>query len=266
MIKYVQCRNCLNKNGSFAPKGYILKKVLAGDGKTQIEVLEECKCHIEWRKAVALEKQFNKANINPDIVKYDINTYQGTKSLDNLNRLKNFVNMYFSKNTPEDVREKLVSATLYLYGPNGTQKTTLAKWFGYQFIKNKKTVYYTLMNDLVKLLQKSERDEEAQAKIDKILDRDLLIIDEAFMKERVLIYHSGYQLSFIDTFLRNRLQSKKKCTVFISNIEPSKIDESVFGIGLKDLVTRNVLLSTGLLLFEDNYMDNLSNIDENNLF
>ena len=36
------------------------------------------------------------------------------------------------------------------------------------------------MNDLIKLLQKADRDEDTQALLDRISDVDLLIIDEAF--------------------------------------------------------------------------------------
>lgn len=265
MIPYVQCRKCINQD-STVPKGYILKKILAADGRTEVEVLEECQCHKEWKKSVSLEGALTKANISSDILSYKIDSYVGTKSKDNVERLVKFVKRSTDKTESKEVQEKLAKACLYMFGPNGTQKTTLAKWAGLEFLKAGKSVYYTLMNDLLKLLQKADRDEEIQAKIEKILDKDLLIIDESFMKERVLIYKSQYQLSFLDSFLRNRIQTKGKGVMFISNISTSEIDGSIFGDGIKDLVVRNTILSKGDLYFEDNYTDNMSAIDEEDLF
>ena len=122
------------------------------------------------------------------------------------------------------------------------------------------------MNDLIKMLMKAERDEDIQTQIEKLTEVDLLIIDESFMKERVTIYRSGYQLSFLDTFLRNRIQSNKRGVIFISNISMDDIDKNIFGEGLIDLVKRNVTLNNGNMLFEDNYLDQKSEIQIESLF
>jgi DNA replication protein DnaC len=113
---------------------------------------------------------------------------------------------------------------------------------------------------------KAERDEDIQTQIEKLTEVDLLIIDESFMKERVTIYRSGYQLSFLDTFLRNRIQSNKRGVIFISNISMDDIDKNIFGEGLIDLVKRNVTLNNGNMLFEDNYLDQKSEIQIESLF
>ena len=122
------------------------------------------------------------------------------------------------------------------------------------------------MNDLINMLMKAERDEDIQTQIEKLTEVDLLIIDESFMKERVTIYRSGYQLSFLDTFLRNRIQSNKRGVIFISNISMDDIDKNIFGEGLIDLVKRNVTLNNGNMLFEDNYLDQKSEIQIESLF
>lgn len=265
MTEFIPCRKCINKNG-IHPLGYIVRQVPSADGKRKIEVVEECNCHKEWKAKITLQSAIQKANLPPDVINYDINSYVGTQSKANVDRLITFTNRSLSETESPDVKAKLAACCLYLYGPNGTQKTTLAFWIAYQFLKAKKSVKYILMNDLLKLLMKSERDEEIAGKIEKLSEVDLLIIDESFMKERVTIYRSGYQLSFIDTFLRNRIQSNKKGVIFISNINMDSIDRNLFGDGLVDLVKRNVLQSKGNMEFLDNYLDNMSKIDENALF
>lgn len=265
MIKYVQCRQCLGKNGKVAKPGYISKVITGTDGVTKVEIHEECECHIKWRKSVELESKAKRAGLNPKWINFKPSDYIGTKSLNNFKRLQKYTEV-FIKPENDEIKAAIESSNLYIYGPNGTQKTTILNWVGYEMLKNNKTVKYILMNDLIKMLQKADRNEELQEKIEKILNVDCLIIDEAFMKERVTLFSSGWQISFIDSFLRNRMQGKNKGVIFISNISLDEIDETRFGTGIKDLVSRNVKLSNGELLFEDNYIANKSNIDIASLF
>lgn len=265
MIKYIQCRNCIGKNGKVAEPGYISTIVKGTDGVTDIEIHEECECHKKWRKSVELEAKGKRAGLNPKWINFSESEYVGTKSLANFKRLQNYTKVFLNPEN-ESIKSAIESSSLFIYGPNGTQKTTVANWVGYEMLRNGKKVKYILMNELIKDLQKAERNEELQEKLEKMLDVDCLIIDEAFMKERVTIFASGYQIAFIDTFLRNRIQGKNKGIIFISNIEMNEIDEERFGKGLKDLVCRNVTLSNGELLFEDNFVANKSTIDIGNLF
>lgn len=265
MIKFVQCRSCFGKNGKVAEPGYISKIVPGTDGITNIEIHEECECHIKWRKAVELEAKAKRAGLNPKWINFKESEYVGTKSISNFKRLQTYTET-FIKPENDEIKTAIEASNIYIYGPNGTQKTTVANWVGYEMLRNGKSVKYILMNDLIKMLQKAERDEELQEKIEKILNVDCLIIDEAFMKERVTIYGSGYQLAFVDSFLRNRIQGKNKGIIFISNVSLDEIDENRFGQGIKDLVSRNVKLSNGELLFEDNFIANKSSIDIASLF
>lgn len=265
MIKFVQCRNCLGKNGNVAKPGYISHFITATDGITQVETIEECDCHKKWRKQVELESKANRAGLNPKWIDFKESDYVGNKSLANFHRLQKYAKVFLSPEN-ENIKKIIESNCLYIYGPNGTQKTTVANWLGYKFLKNGRKVKYVLMNDLTKMLQKADRDEELQEKIEKLLEVDCLIIDEAFMKERMTIYASGYQLAFLDSFLRNRIQGKNRGIIFISNIPANEIDEKLFGKGIKDLVIRNVELCKGELLFEDNFIENKSEIDIESLF
>ena len=267
MIEYVQCRKCFGKNGKVGKPGYISEWKLAKDGKTKIEVLTECECHKKWRFNCKIEARAKKANLNMRWADFHPSVdYVGTKSLKDKDRLVNYVKKSINPNTPEEVRKALSSAVLYIYGPNGTQKTTMANYAGFKFLKAGKTVYYCLMNDLIKLLQKADRDEAAQATLDKISDVDLLIIDEAFDSKKVTIYKSDWQIPFLDTFLRNRIQTKNKGILFVSNVDIPYIAENKFSKSIQDLVERNVTLCNGRLDFEDNYISSKSNIIPEELF
>lgn len=267
MIEYKQCRKCFGKNGKVAKPGYISEMVLAADGKTPTELVTECECHKKWREEVQVEARAKKANLNLKWINFNpLSDYVGEVSYNSVKRLISYTTKSLSPDTPKDKLDLIKASVLYMYGPNGTQKTTLANYVGYSFIRAGKKVYYCLMNDLIKLLQKAERDEEAQALLDKISDVDLLIIDEAFDKKKVTLYKSDWQLPFLDSFLRNRIQTKNKGVLFVSNVPISGIAANNFSESIQDLVSRNVEICNGNLTFLDNYINSKGFINPEELF
>ena len=116
------------------------------------------------------------------------------------------------------------------------------------------------------MLQKAERDEEIQGKLEKLEDVDLLLIDEAFDKEKVTLYKSNFQVPFIDSFLRNRMQTKHKGIIFISNVSPYDIESKGFNYSIQDLVVRNMNKEKGFMEFKDRYDDIKSSVDTEDLF
>lgn len=123
---------------------------------------------------------------------------------------------------------------------NGTQKTTMASIVGKELLKQGKAVRFILMGDLLSLLSDLERKEEAQERRSQLLSCDYLVIDDSFDKKKATIYRSGFQISFLDIFLRERLEVIKKATCFTSNFSIDEIDEEVFGTSLKKLIKRSV--------------------------
>jgi DNA replication protein DnaC len=144
-----------------------------------------------------------------------------------------------------------------MYGSNGTQKTTLAKWMAAKLLSNGYSVRYSIMQNLIKDLTIFE-DEEREQACAKYYGVDLLIIDEVFDKSKVTLYKSGYQIPFLDQFIRDRLDNHKKGIVFVSNKKIEEIDAQGFGISLQDLITRKVLLKKSLLTFEDKYFSEVN--------
>jgi len=261
MEKFIPCRKCSGKNKigfHLYPEGFIAKK----DEKGTI-TLVECDCHKQYEKKCILERKLTIANINKDIINYDINTnYKGSASLGEIAKIKKYIMNFING------EDKFYSAMLYFYGKNGTQKTHVAQYIGKEILANTDfNVIYITMNNLIKVLMKQDNfsnDSESEYKYNKIKNSDLLIIDEAFDKEKVTLYKSSYQIPFLDTFIRERIN--KKGIIFISNIHPENIEKNNFSFSIKDIICRETHINKTLLEFKDNYEQLCSNIDENGLF
>ena len=248
---FIPCRTCPTRDASkasFMP-GYYYEEI---DG---YQCLKECKCHVRWREARELERKLTASNLIAD---YNFEDYKGTESLEDVRALEEFANHFDKYN---------YKTMLYIYGKNGTQKTTMAMAAGKKIVENGFKVQYVLMNNLLTSLVTDFDSEDQSAKdlfIKKCNDCDLLIIDEAFDKEKSVIYKSGYQVPFLDTFLRNRFEIDKKSIMFISNHQPEEISSQGFSGSLQNLVERNTKKS--LLIFKDVYADNMNKIDRLGLF
>ena len=123
---------------------------------------------------------------------------------------------------------------------NGTQKTTMASIVGNLLLKKGFSTRFILMGDLLTLLTDLNKGEDSSERRQDLLDCDFLIIDDSFDKRKATIFRSGYQISFLDIFLRDRLERLRKATCFTSNFSIDEIDEEVFGVSLKKLVKRSV--------------------------
>lgn len=154
----------------------------------------------------------------------------------------------------------------YIYGPNGTQKTTLMMWLAQQLILDGKKVIYTLMETLLVSLTPDFADTSGkrEAFVEKALEADLLIVDESFDRSKVTLYKSGYQLPFLDRFLRQRFDIGRKSTIFISNKPKTTIASEGFGASLESLVCRNTTKTT--LVLEDKYIKTVTAENTRRLF
>jgi len=247
---FIPCRTCPTRDVSKASfmEGYYFDEV---DG---CKVLVECKCHKKWRETRELERKLVASNL---ITEYGFDDYKGTESIEDVKALKEFVNHF----------DKYSKSMLYIYGKNGTQKTSMAMAAGKELVGKGYKVQYVLMNNLLTSLVTDFDKKDQEVKdifIKKCEDCDLLIIDEAFDKEKSVIYKSGYQVPFLDNFLRERFDINKKAVLFISNHQPSEITTQGFSGSLQSLVERNTKRS--LLIFKDVYTENANQIDRLGLF
>lgn len=169
---------------------------------------------------------------------YRLKDYKGTDAAGNIPKLQRYV---------KEFSEKFNSASLYFWSKfNATQKSTTAK----AIIEELKDLYaenslsefqgeFVVANVLMNDLKNEDYDEKSAERVKQYLAADLLVIDDAFAKDKVTLYKSGYQISFLDSFLRDRIDYKKKATIFTSNIPVSEI-APLWGTSLGSLVDRAV--------------------------
>jgi DNA replication protein DnaC len=257
--KFIPCRKCYKKN-SFYPEGYLIESTQVPGKEEVVEIIRECDCHIKWGNERRLEIKMSRNGFNPIYSHYDINEdyYVINSHNDNVKDWVKKYLKYFGKS------ERTKAAFCYFWGINGTQKTSIAQYIGKELLSQQYKVKYMLMNDLIHLLMKTERDEEARKEIEDFDNYDLLILDESWDIQKITLYSSQFQLPFLDTFLRNRLQ-KRKGVIFISNISYHKIS-SKFGDSLKDLIKREIEKEKSGLEFTSKYSDVVSRIDDEGLF
>lgn len=246
---FIQCRNCPRREKDGPAVGYYYDKV---DG---YQVIKECSCHKKWREEVTLTQNMIQSGVVPD---YTFDNYCGHKSLRDLNALRKIA----------EYPDRFVYKTMiYVYGPNSCQKTSMCQALAKDLIMKGYKVQFTYMSDLVSALVK-EFDDPHQEKKDYLIQRcadcDFLFLDESFDKTKVTIFQSGYQIPFLDNFLRSQFEIEKKTIIFISNILPNQIEEAGYSPSLQALIERNVKNST--LKFQDKWIDNVNKYDRLGLF
>ena len=259
MEPFIPCRKCVKKEHPQNMPGFFYI-TLPGGGKG----LQECDCHKEWVEKNIIRIRASKSNLwtSDFAFQYTEKNYVGEKSFLNVLKLKKYIEG-FEKKDP-----KFLNTVLYLYGPHGTQKTTLAQWVGLSLLKRGYKVYYTLMQSLILLLSPDFNDKENEKKKyrEMLLQTDCLIIDEAFQKEKITLYKSGYQLPILESFLRERIDIQRKSTLFVSNVSPEEINNNHFGISIQDFIERNTTHKGTALLFEDKYAAIKAQFDITSIF
>lgn len=150
---------------------------------------------------------------------------------------------------------------LYFHGHNNSSKTYSAKSVLYDACAKGLDCKFIIMGDLVDLISDGFANDEKKKEIDSILSCSLLVIDDAFDKDKILIYKSGYQLSFLDRFLRRRIESLGLNTIFTSNVPIEEIESNGFSYDIQNLIERSVKLRGGLMEFKDTFVSEEHDID-----
>lgn len=242
MKDFIPCRKCSKKEGPLPGYYYSTNS----DG---YQTIIECEYHKNWKREKEIE---TKCKISGILTDHSFDDYVGENSRYEMRCLKNYAESF------SNFKEKTM---VYLYGANGTQKTTMSHVVGMTLIRNGFSVYFTTMNKLIGYLVKDSGYDQVDDDTSYILSQcencDLLIIDESFDPSKVTIYKSGYQIPFLDSFLRNRFEINKKSILFISNIKPSFIEANGYGRSLQNFIERNTRNS--FLEFKDNYIANSIN-------
>jgi len=244
MDKFIPCRACYQKSKI---EGFITTKL--SNGQT---ALQECNCHTSWRVKGETIVKAEYSNLWSDATSLEYNplqNYKGSYSRNNMLNLVKYVKHF------KDIK----NISLYLWGTNGTQKTTLAQWVGLSILKQGYTVHFDSMQNIIKLLHDFSQRTEKDELVKEFLSVDLLILDESFDKEKVSLWKSGFQLPYIESFLKERIESNKKATIFVSNVGVDAIVSQGFSKSIHNLIARN----TGgtVLTFTDDYLGNCNQVD-----
>lgn len=202
-MKFTPCENCDN--------GYIEDDIEA--------TISKCSCLLNYQRNRKLSIELEKSNVPlqissdkkaVDLIGYSISEdYVGKDKQGNIPKIKKFISNF---------DERYSSLNMYFYGDQGVQKSTLARVICRELIKKGKSCYFILADDLIKTLIDAERDDELKSLCNHILNVDFLVIDE-LDESKITCYKSGYQIPFLTTFLKKRIERLRKSTLFCSNRE-----------------------------------------------
>jgi DNA replication protein DnaC len=196
------------------------------DGDSVLVETEEWKT---YKRLALVDKRLNDAGIKLS-PSFSFDTYTGDDKNNNISHLKQYVDQFESK---------FKTKHLYFYSKeNSTQKTTLAKLTAKGVCSQGFSVRFILMGDLTKKLTQETFEEDSD--LEEYRSVDLLIVDDAFDTRKTTVYRSGYQLSHLDIFLRDRLETKQKATIFTSNSDYPELDTG-FGPHISALIKRNCI-------------------------
>lgn len=197
------------------------------EGETEAFITPE---YEEFRTRKKIERKLKEAGISSTKWEYTFSTYKGTDPLNNIPKLKKFCDKF----------EEAKGVHLYLWSrKNSTQKSTLASIIAMSLVAKGYKVRFILMSTLVYNLQQENFKPECKEFIEDVEDADFLVIDDSFDKTKVTMYKSGYQISFIDNFLRKRLDVDTRNTCFTSNYPISELKET-YGQHIHALIERHV--------------------------
>lgn len=234
MNKFKPCRRCYNSK----IEGYIESEI---EGEI---VVQECNCHVKWRKTQMLLILLDKANIPSDF-NLRFENYKGSYSLQEIQKLQRFVSNFKLSDR---------SSSLYFYGDNGTQKTTVAYMVALQFLKQDLSVFYIpTMEQIINNFGsfENQRTDKIKQFIQKATESDLVIIDECFANKKAYSV-SDYQLNQLRSYLKNRLEVDRKSIILISNTKITDIENQGYSKTIQSLIIRNTL-NGKVLTFKDYY-------------
>jgi hypothetical protein len=162
---------------------------------------------------------------------YGLDTYIGEDQFNNIPKLRKYC---------EEFKTKYSRIHLYLWSKvNGTQKSTCAKDMIIRLAEQGIRGKFVLMDSLIKTLVEADRDEDAKQKSTEWLTADFLVIDECFAKGQITLFKSGYQLAFVNTFLKERLEVFRRATCFTANLPIEEIGQE-WGPGIQSLIDRSI--------------------------
>lgn len=215
-----------NVDGIDYPKYALIKNPITGEDE-----IRYTKVYLEVSAKAKARRELQKVGIESEILSKTLDSYRGEDKPENIPKLSAFVNKF---------KEKHKTTHLYLWSPqNSTQKSTTAKIVAKDIFLQGFSVRFVTMGTLTHALKEESFDPEVYRPLtDDCREVDLLVVDDCFDSKKMGLYKSGYQISFLDSFFRDRLEVYRRSTIFTSNVDPNTLSES-FGVSLQALITRS---------------------------
>lgn len=235
-IRYSPCSLCRNKKGPLSQPGFYY---------TSYGTIVECNCHKEWVSKNLLMLKTIKAEIDLPFLDRDLfSEYDGKKSIDQVLAL-----FYFAERFSND--ERFRSQSLYIVGPHSTQKSTVSKFIGCYFLKAGFGVHYLKMKKLIEFITPSFKADQAKIEADLqnkeyLLNIDVLILDNSFQ-----LKVAEFQKEYLEDFIKERIEDRKKTTIFVSTVFPKNISSEGFSESLQTFILREIVDKGALFLLED---------------
>jgi hypothetical protein len=217
------------RNDRFNHKGRLLPKYRFEeiDGQEVIVLTEEWKEHLSFLEA---KRYLLSANVG-EVTPYGLDTYVGEDLFNNISKLKKYC---------DEFKSNFSHIHLYLWSKvNGTQKSTCAKDIIVRLARHGVKSKFVLMDSLIKTLLDAERDDSSKQRAKEWSTVDFLVIDECFAKGQITLFKSGYQIAFLNTFLKERLEVFRRATCFTANVSIEDIGEE-WGVSIQSLVDRSI--------------------------
>jgi hypothetical protein len=187
----------------------------------------------EWKEHLSLletKRYLLSADVG-EVTPYGLDTYIGEDNFNNIPKLRKYCDQF---------RTNFSHIHLYLWSRiNGTQKSTCAKDIIVRLAKQGVRSKFVLMDRLIKTLLDAERNDEARQRAGEWSTVEFLVIDECFSKGQITLFKSGYQLAFLNTFLKERLEIFRKATCFTANISIEDIGQE-WGSSIQSLIDRSI--------------------------
>lgn len=167
----------------------------------------------------------------------DFDSFPWEKSKDSVNKCMKF--------SAEMTEEKFSHISLYLHGINSSGKTSVQCAIGKAAIRHGLKVSFVLAGALTDLFFKVKgfkAEDEAKIAFDKIQGSNIILIDDAFDKNKSTLWsgdNKGMIIGYWDSFLRDML-SKGTRFVITSNFTMAEVGAS-YGISMKELLERNFI-------------------------
>jgi hypothetical protein len=217
------------RNDRFNHKGRLLPKYRFEevDGQEIAVPTQEWKEHLNFLET---KRYLLSAGIR-EVTSYGLDTYIGEDRFSNIPKLKKYC---------DEFKTNFLHTHLYLWSRiNGTQKSTCAKDIIVRLAKQGVKSKFVLMDSLIKTLLDAERDDDSKQKAGEWSAVEFLVIDECFAKGQITLFKSGYQIAFLNTFLKERLEIFKRATCFTANVPIEDIGQE-WGASIQSLVDRSI--------------------------